>query len=213
MQSKLKWSLLTLVMATACAAYGRSAREHQAPSASRTFAGHSCQRKDVRENALLCLACNAYLEAGVQHIGGQVAVNRTVMTRMSRGWAETPCDVIYQRHQYSWTFVRERGGRRLPPAGEKLNEAIAAAESALKLKGNGFTNYFASYIATPSWARKCNYGGNFGVHEFFTCPGPQDHAGPTSRQLASEEEPSEVPLPPRRPQMTADADDNSEGAR
>lgn len=50
----------------------------------------------VDKKQLQCLADNIYYEAGGEPTEGKAAVARVVLNRISHGFAETPCKVVYQ---------------------------------------------------------------------------------------------------------------------
>ena len=63
---------------------------------------------DARQ--LACMAKNIFYEAGSESIKGQAAVARVVMNRVNYGFANNPCNVVYQKIvvddktvcQFSW---------------------------------------------------------------------------------------------------------------
>lgn len=52
--------------------------------------------KEVDKKQLQCLADNIYYEAGGEPIEGKAAVARVVLNRVNHGFANTPCNVVYQ---------------------------------------------------------------------------------------------------------------------
>ena len=56
----------------------------------------STQTLEKRQQQLDCLAKNIYYEAGSESIQGQAAVARVVMNRISHGFGNNPCAVVYQ---------------------------------------------------------------------------------------------------------------------
>ena len=52
--------------------------------------------KPVDPKQLKCLADNIYFEAGAESTHGKAAVARVVMNRINHGFANTPCNVVYQ---------------------------------------------------------------------------------------------------------------------
>lgn len=64
----------------------------------------------VDPKQLACMAKNIFYEAGGEAIHGQAAVARVVMNRVAHGFANTPCNVVYQKTavedrvicQFSW---------------------------------------------------------------------------------------------------------------
>lgn len=66
--------------------------------------------KKIDVKQLQCMAKNIFYEAGSESIKGQAAVARVVLNRVAHGFANTPCNVIYQTTetengkvcQFSW---------------------------------------------------------------------------------------------------------------
>lgn len=64
----------------------------------------------VDAKQLACMAKNIFYEAGSESIKGQAAVARVVMNRVNHGFANNPCNVVYQKItvedrivcQFSW---------------------------------------------------------------------------------------------------------------
>ena len=52
--------------------------------------------KPIQIDQIRCMATNIYYEAKNEPYLGQIAVARVVMNRVSHGFANTPCEVIYQ---------------------------------------------------------------------------------------------------------------------
>lgn len=58
---------------------------------------------------IMCLAKNAYFEAGNQSTKGKIAVTNVVMNRTEDSrFPSTPCGVIRQKNQFSWVGVRNK---------------------------------------------------------------------------------------------------------
>lgn len=54
--------------------------------------------------SIMCLAMNIYHEARGEPIKGQIAVAVVTMNRVEDNrWPDTPCDVVWQHRQFSWT--------------------------------------------------------------------------------------------------------------
>jgi spore germination cell wall hydrolase CwlJ-like protein len=64
----------------------------------------------VDAKQLACMTKNIFFEAGGESIHGQAAVARVVLNRVAHGFANTPCNVVYQKTvqadkvicQFSW---------------------------------------------------------------------------------------------------------------
>lgn len=116
------------------------------------------------------MACNIHYEAANQSWSGQVAVGRTVLTRMSGGYmgARSACATIYKWAQFSWTL----SGAKPMPQGRAWEQAVAAAELSMRLGPNGMTHYFATWLRRPPpWSQSplCNNSGTIGDHRFYFC--------------------------------------------
>lgn len=59
--------------------------------------------KVVDKKQLQCLADNIYFEAGGESTEGKAAVARVVLNRISHGYGNTPCQVVYQSKQVRQT--------------------------------------------------------------------------------------------------------------
>jgi spore germination cell wall hydrolase CwlJ-like protein len=52
--------------------------------------------KFVDPKQLICLATNIFYEAGAESTAGKAAVARVTINRVNNGFANTPCNVVYQ---------------------------------------------------------------------------------------------------------------------
>jgi spore germination cell wall hydrolase CwlJ-like protein len=76
--------------------------------ATPTYSTNSIIKIDAKQ--LACMAKNIFYEAGSESIKGQAAVARVVMNRIQHGFANNPCNVVYQKTkvedkiicQFSW---------------------------------------------------------------------------------------------------------------
>ncbi|MCB0390007.1 MAG: cell wall hydrolase [Bdellovibrionales bacterium] len=58
----------------------------------------------VRDDDLMCLACNIYHESGNQSLDGKVAVGAVTINRVkSLYYPNSICEVVWQNSQFSWT--------------------------------------------------------------------------------------------------------------
>jgi spore germination cell wall hydrolase CwlJ-like protein len=56
-----------------------------------------------------CLAKNIYYEVGIESTKSKDAVAQVTLNRLSDGrWGKTICQVVYSKHQFSWTDDRHR---------------------------------------------------------------------------------------------------------
>ena len=136
--------------------------------------------------ALMCLALNAYWEAGNQDYNSMVAVNQVVMNRVaSDKYPNEPCEVILQgptrpswknpeehypvRHrcQFSWYCdgKSDKAHEELPWA-----RALIVADNVLRGKikdpTKGATHYHARYVK-PYWSASLNNTVIYGSHKFY----------------------------------------------
>lgn len=112
-----------------------------------------------------CMICNCANEAGSDSEGhiGKVAVNRTVLARLTRGtYPDTICGVIWQPSQFSWTF----GGRlmsRKEVKGNDLKNCVRASMEAVASGPWRWDMFYNPDGLSPAWASKYSHRGNF-VH-------------------------------------------------
>jgi N-acetylmuramoyl-L-alanine amidase len=106
------------------------------------------------QNELSCIALNVYHEARGSSIDDQIATAHVVMNRVaSARYPDTPCEVVYQSNQFSWT------NDSLPnmPTNERAY-ALAEVVAYQVLFGhteditNGATHYHTTDI-NPYWSR------------------------------------------------------------
>lgn len=107
----------------------------------------------------ICMACNCVNEAGNQDFAGQVAVGRTVLSRMARvGFKSTACGVIWDKAYnrktrkytaaFSWTLMR---ARKIPRSGDMKNSCIDASIKAAQVGIWEWDHYYNPDLASPPW--------------------------------------------------------------
>jgi spore germination cell wall hydrolase CwlJ-like protein len=65
---------------------------------------------DVNNNQVDCIAQAIYYEANAESYSGKIAVGSVIMNRISSGrYPKTPCGVVYQPRQFSWTSQKRKG--------------------------------------------------------------------------------------------------------
>lgn len=99
---------------------------------------------DTKE--LKCLVDNIYHEARSEPFEGQVAVARVVLNRVGV-WASTVCEVVYQRHQFSWT------SNRFKPIRDQAAYQIAWQAAWMSRTYPLHATYYHSIKIKPKWAR------------------------------------------------------------
>lgn len=122
-----------------------------------------------------CIAKNIYYEARSEPIEGQIAVAHVTMNRVRADyWPNTPCEVVYQPKQFSWTFLVKNQN---PSDAKAYEQAMTIARDVLI--GNtddptyGATFYHANYV-NPSWAKQMTVSKVIGHHIFYTWDGTWD---------------------------------------
>jgi spore germination cell wall hydrolase CwlJ-like protein len=128
-----------------------------------------------------CMAANIYHEAGGEPYMGQVAVARVVMNRVAHGFANSPCQVIYQSRkrvdpntekaiihcQFSWVCQ----GKKSPNTNsERYRIAEEIAELViLENKWNDEYHskilFFHNHTVNPRWPYKKTF--TIGNHTFY----------------------------------------------
>jgi spore germination cell wall hydrolase CwlJ-like protein len=117
--------------------------------------------------AINCLTLNAYHEARGEGVEGVHAVTHVVMNRVeSWRWPETPCAVIYDDEEFSWTFQDPAD-----PDPEVFLDVQEMVIDALFLPDStgGATHYHADYVE-PFWASLYPVTASVGRHIFYKAP-------------------------------------------
>lgn len=115
-----------------------------------------------------CIALTVYHEARGEILTGQTAVAAVVINRTASGlWPDTPCSVVYQTCQFSWTCDQ------LPDVPKERTAWLTALavtdaylEGRVKDPTRGSTCYHNLKVQ-PSWSQ-----GTFiqiGNHRFYRC--------------------------------------------
>lgn len=123
--------------------------------------------KAVRE--LNCMALNNYYEAATEGIRGMQAVSQVVINRTNMsGFPSTPCGVIYQKKQFSWTF--QKSLPKLDLDSIKWRQAVIVAKQMYidnhQVKGlENALFYHADYV-NPRWENVIKLK-KIGVHIFY----------------------------------------------
>ena len=134
----------------------------------------------VDKRELDCLSLNIYHEAGDQSIQGKEAIALVVFARMrsTRMFANDVCGVVYQRKQFSWTWLLKNHTPRLHNSLERKawEESQDVAMRALRgeipnFLGNS-THYYSAKVMKrpPYWITKNNrmkYLTTIGDHVFY----------------------------------------------
>jgi spore germination cell wall hydrolase CwlJ-like protein len=101
-------------------------------------------------NTNQCMVCNCFHEAQGEEYAGQVMVSRVVLARTTsnvENWPNTPCAVVYQGAQFSWTLSRSKKNQGVP-ANHSCNRAVAEARTT---PGPKPLYYHATNIRPRDW--------------------------------------------------------------
>lgn len=109
---------------------------------------------------LKCLVDNIYHEARGEPLAGQIAVARVTLNRVGV-WASTVCQVVYQRHQFSWTAKQITKPKDLVA----YRKAWHAAWLARTFEFDA-THYHAERVR-PGWAKKLTKVTQINKHIFY----------------------------------------------
>lgn len=124
---------------------------------------------ETEAEALRCLSLAIYHEARGEPYLGQLAVAWVVMNRVtSRRWPDTVCEVVWQRHQFSWTNDGRSDRPRERKAWQQVQDIarLVYRSEAANVIGEA-THYHASYIRTPGWAHHFTLVAAIGKHLFY----------------------------------------------
>ena len=139
------------------------------------------KRTATIKEQITCMANNIYHEAGGEPYMGQVAVARVVMNRVAHGFANSPCQVIYQSRrridpntekaiihcQFSWVCQ----GKKSPNTNSeryKIAEEIAELVILENKWDNDFHRgvlFFHNHTVNPRWPYKKSF--TIGNHTFY----------------------------------------------
>ena len=116
---------------------------------------------------LLCLAKNIYYEARGEPMHGKIAVAQVTLNRVTHRteFQSSICQVVYAKHQFSWTMEQHR-----EPRGEAWLEAKAIAKAVVVgtvylPKFNAL--YFHNLTVKPQWNKTKELVAKIGNHIFY----------------------------------------------
>lgn len=123
-----------------------------------------------------CLQKNIYFEAGNQSKEGKEAVALVTLNRMrANHYPNSVCGVVYQRKQFSWTFLKRNHNPPLDNVLEKRQWETSGEVALAALRGEvesvdigNSTHYHATYV-NPSWSRSARMEkvAKVGTHIFY----------------------------------------------
>lgn len=133
----------------------------------------------ILETALICLTANIYYEARGENLLGQQAVAQVTINR-SKVKQKPICDVVTEKHQFSWTTGRikqdKRGKWHIKRVAEpkdkvawKWSKRVARRMLAKQRRMDvtlGATHYHAKYVR-PKWAKSMLLTYSEGQHVFY----------------------------------------------
>lgn len=132
-----------------------------------TKSGSASQMKHTET---ICLAMNIYHEARSKSLAGQIAVGNVTLNRVhSDQFPDTVCEVVYQKHQFSWYWDGKDDTPHEDKAWETsilVAEALLDADSAIKDNTHGALYYHADYVE-PYWSAIFEPVKKIGPHIFY----------------------------------------------
>lgn len=122
-----------------------------------------------------CQLDNIFFEAVGEPLIGQILVANTVKNRLKnpRRWGSTPCEVIYQPSQFSWTAASSHKLKEFKNAEEESYINLALSLENILAYGSvpGFegVNHFirCDYRHVVSWENNMVFLGKVGAHCFY----------------------------------------------
>jgi len=123
----------------------------------------------ILNTALTCLALNIYHEARSEPLYSQVAVAQVTLNRVSNpNYPSTVCDVVTQKHQFSW-YWDGLPDRPLEPVAwlrsVALADLILEADISVDCVESS-THYHADYVK-PYWSKVFEKTCQLGKHIFY----------------------------------------------
>lgn len=136
---------------------------------------------NISKTDLVWLALNIFHEARGENLHGKMAVAFVTLNRVvHRSWPNTIKEVVTQPYQFSWYNSGKVPAIKKTQL-EKWRECKRVAELSIELYNSmaeskefdvdglvkGSDHYFATYIPTPSWAKKMEFQAKVGNHLFY----------------------------------------------
>jgi len=120
--------------------------------------------------AVLCLALNIYFEARSEDFKSQIAVGQVTLNRVeSEKFPDTICEVVKQKHQFSW-FWDDKSD--VPYEKQAWKDSLALAKMFLEDHRievecvSDATHYHADYVR-PRWRKAFDRYCKVGKHIFY----------------------------------------------
>jgi spore germination cell wall hydrolase CwlJ-like protein len=118
----------------------------------------------ISQKDLKCLADNIYFEARGEPLRGRFAVARVTLNRAADR-SKSICEVVYEKHQFSWTA--KKGLHKIYES-EAYKQAVEIAYSS-RLFHEPFY-YFHSIKVSPYWAKHFPKLERINNHVFYSKP-------------------------------------------
>jgi spore germination cell wall hydrolase CwlJ-like protein len=126
--------------------------------------------------SLFCIAMAVFFEGRNQSITGQEAIANVIMNRVeSHRWPDTPCEVVLQPKQFSFTHdilsddYRTYGTNVFEVRAIAIAEAVSQSALENNLLGLTSTHYHTKEVL-PYWSSYYLQDGILGDHIFYTAP-------------------------------------------
>lgn len=122
----------------------------------------------------ICMMCNCYHEARGENLQGQVAVARTVYSRvMSSSYPDSACAVVYEPSQFSWTLENSKRsqvlGSGMPGVDANgYHNCLRSVDESLKYRHSWFASHYHTTSISPYWKRTCRGQQRIGSHYFYS---------------------------------------------
>jgi len=119
-----------------------------------------------------CLALNIYHEARGESEEGQIAVAHVTLNRADHSYfPDSVCDVVWQKKQFSWTFVIRNQEPQNEDAWETAQKiAYEVMSGKIEDISNGAT-FYHSKVVNPSWNSQMEVSTVIGKHVFYVWDG------------------------------------------
>jgi spore germination cell wall hydrolase CwlJ-like protein len=136
-----------------------------------SFLSSKYQKTESFKKEATCLAKNIYYEIGTQSKEGMLAVAQVTLNRKREGFANSICNVVYQRTetvcQFSWVCEPHK-----EPSPSSFNKAYEIAKKSLT---NGIAMsklytalYFHTEAVKPKWEDEKDFIAQIGPHKFYS---------------------------------------------
>lgn len=136
--------------------------------------------EDYKTDERVCMQCNIYFEArGLSNVE-QLMVGLTTLERVkSSKYPDTICDVIWQRHQFSWTIDGLSDKIKSKREWESLNNItdlimLKHENDYISVLPVGLTNedidgmmYYHAHYVSPKWAQKMQIVKKYAGHVYY----------------------------------------------